>query len=86
MCLLLQKATSRSLSVPSSPDKIEAVVDAIRTGKVEVVAKALAAHMDVEGTDAQGQTLLNWAAAYGSLEMVILLCEAGLTTEYCRDS
>lgn len=37
----------------------------------------LSLQVDVNYTDEVGQTLLNWAAAFGSAEMVVYLCEKG---------
>ena len=33
--------------------------------------------VDVNYTDDVGQTLLNWAAAFGSADMVVFLCDKG---------
>ncbi len=33
--------------------------------------------MSANATDDVGQTLLNWASAYGSVAMIIALCDAG---------
>lgn len=44
----------------------DALIDAIQSGNV-----------DVNFMDDVGQTLLNWAAAFGTHEMVEFLCEKG---------
>ena len=53
------------------------LIESIRQGETDTVAAALSAHVDPNTMDDVGQTLLNWAAAYGTLEMVVLLCDAG---------
>ncbi|EGT44701.1 hypothetical protein CAEBREN_31965 [Caenorhabditis brenneri] len=49
---------------------LSALVDAIETGQVET-------DVDVNFADDVGQSLTNWASAFGSIEMVQYLCDKG---------
>lgn len=46
------------------------VIEAIRAGNNDEFYEAMDAGFDVNFMDDVGQTLLNWAAAFGTLEMV----------------
>ncbi|GMS95260.1 hypothetical protein PENTCL1PPCAC_17435, partial [Pristionchus entomophagus] len=70
---------SSSASSSSSTEKTHRpLIDAIRQkdtgGLIEAIENG---SVDVNYTDEVGQTLLNWAAAFGSAEMVVYLCEKG---------
>ncbi|GMT23830.1 hypothetical protein PFISCL1PPCAC_15127 [Pristionchus fissidentatus] len=66
-------------SVSSSTEKTHRhLIDAIRQKDTTALMEAIeTGSVDVNYTDEVGQTLLNWAAAFGSAEMVVYLCEKG---------
>ncbi|XP_065182623.1 E3 ubiquitin-protein ligase HECTD1-like [Sycon ciliatum] len=53
------------------------VIDGIRSKDTSGLVEAIEAGFDVNFMDGVGQTLLNWAAAFGTPEMVEYLCERG---------
>ncbi|CAG9113727.1 unnamed protein product [Plutella xylostella] len=54
------------------------LIDCIRGKDTEALLAAVSSgQVDVNFTDDVGQTLLNWAAAFGTKEMVEFLCEKG---------
>ncbi|XP_034475002.1 E3 ubiquitin-protein ligase Ufd4 [Drosophila innubila] len=54
------------------------LIDCIRSKDTEALQEAIeACGVDVNCMDDVGQTLLNWASAFGTLEMVEYLCEKG---------
>eukprot|EP00053_Salpingoeca_punica_P020085 m.207429 g.207429 ORF g.207429 m.207429 type:complete len:2206 (+) comp17789_c0_seq4:215-6832(+) len=53
------------------------IIDAIRAKDTDTVIDAIENGFDVNFMDEVGQTLLNWASAFGSLEMVQYMCEQG---------
>lgn len=54
------------------------LIDLIRSKDTEALIEAIeSAGIDVNCMDDVGQTLLNWASAFGTLEMVEYLCEKG---------
>ncbi|GMR47420.1 hypothetical protein PMAYCL1PPCAC_17615 [Pristionchus mayeri] len=70
---------SSSTSSSSSTEKTHRhLIDAIRQKDTGALIEAIeTGSVDVNYTDEVGQTLLNWAAAFGSAEMVVYLCEKG---------
>lgn len=55
------------------------LIDCIRGKDTDALLAAVSSGaVDVNFTDDVGQTLLNWAAAFGTREMVEFLCEKGL--------
>lgn len=61
------------------PDKTHRqLIDCIRGKDTEALIAAVSGgNVDINFTDDVGQTLLNWAAAFGTTEMVEFLCEKG---------
>ncbi|XP_055386638.1 E3 ubiquitin-protein ligase Ufd4 isoform X2 [Condylostylus longicornis] len=54
------------------------LIDCIRSKDTEALTEAIeSGGIDVNCMDDVGQTLLNWASAFGTLEMVEYLCEKG---------
>eukprot|EP00041_Stephanoeca_diplocostata_P036623 m.1344514 g.1344514 ORF g.1344514 m.1344514 type:complete len:2563 (-) comp24902_c1_seq2:195-7883(-) len=53
------------------------VIEAIRAKDTDTVIDAVEAGLDANFTDEVGQTILNWACAFGTLEMVEFLCDQG---------
>lgn len=54
------------------------LIDCIRSKDTEALIEAIeSGGIDVNCMDDVGQTLLNWASAFGTLEMVEFLCEKG---------
>lgn len=54
------------------------LIDCIRSKDTEALLEAIeSCGIDVNCMDDVGQTLLNWASAFGTLEMVEYLCEKG---------
>lgn len=54
------------------------LIDCIRGKDTDALLAAVSSGaVDVNFTDDVGQTLLNWAAAFGTKEMVEFLCEKG---------
>lgn len=55
------------------------LIDCIRGKDTDALLAAVAGgSVDVNFTDDVGQTLLNWASAFGTKEMVEFLCEKGI--------
>lgn len=63
----------------SSTERIHRqLIDCIRSKDTEALIEAIeTGGIDVNCMDDVGQTLLNWASAFGTLEMVEFLCEKG---------
>lgn len=63
----------------SSAERIHRqLIDCIRSKDTEALIEAIeTGGIDVNCMDDVGQTLLNWASAFGTLEMVEFLCEKG---------
>lgn len=63
----------------SSSERIHRqLIDCIRSKDTEALIEAIeTGGIDVNCMDDVGQTLLNWASAFGTLEMVEFLCEKG---------
>lgn len=63
----------------SSAERIHRqLIDCIRSKDTEALIEAIeTGGVDVNCMDDVGQTLLNWASAFGTLEMVEFLCEKG---------
>lgn len=63
----------------SSAERIHRqLIDCIRSKDTEALVEAIeTGSVDVNCMDDVGQTLLNWASAFGTLEMVEFLCEKG---------
>lgn len=63
----------------SSAERIHRqLIDCIRSKDTEALIEAIeSGGIDVNCMDDVGQTLLNWASAFGTLEMVEFLCEKG---------
>lgn len=63
----------------SSAERIHRqLIDCIRSKDTEALLEAIeSGGIDVNCMDDVGQTLLNWASAFGTLEMVEFLCEKG---------
>ncbi|XP_070495105.1 E3 ubiquitin-protein ligase Ufd4 isoform X2 [Chironomus tepperi] len=63
----------------SSTERIHRqLIDCIRSKDTEALIEAIeTGGVDVNCMDDVGQTLLNWASAFGTLEMVEFLCEKG---------
>lgn len=54
------------------------LIDCIRSKDTDALVEAITSgNVDVNFMDDVGQTLLNWAAAFGTHEMVEFLCEKG---------
>eukprot|EP00080_Pristionchus_pacificus_P012573 PDM72593.1 hecd-1 [Pristionchus pacificus] len=69
---------SSSTSSSSSEKTHRHLIDAIRQKDTGALIEAIeTGPVDVNYTDEVGQTLLNWAAAFGTAEMVVYLCEKG---------
>lgn len=55
------------------------LIDCIRSKDTDALIEAIQSwNVDVNFMDDVGQTLLNWAAAFGTHEMVEFLCERGI--------
>ncbi|XP_065564117.1 E3 ubiquitin-protein ligase HECTD1-like isoform X3 [Artemia franciscana] len=65
--------------VDSSADRSHRqIIDMIRSKDTEALLEAIeAGGIDINYTDDVGQTLLNWASAFGTQEMVEFLCQQG---------
>uniref|UniRef100_A0A1I8GC05 E3 ubiquitin-protein ligase n=1 Tax=Macrostomum lignano TaxID=282301 RepID=A0A1I8GC05_9PLAT len=63
------------------------LIDAIRSKDTETVVDAIeSGAFDVNYMDDVGQTLLNWAAAFGTKEMVKFLCSRGADVNFGKRS
>ncbi|XP_067621577.1 E3 ubiquitin-protein ligase Ufd4 isoform X2 [Eurosta solidaginis] len=71
--------TSRVRRNDSSAERTHRqLIDCIRSKDTEALQEAIeSGGIDVNCMDDVGQTLLNWASAFGTLEMVEYLCEKG---------
>lgn len=60
------------------------LIDCIRGKDTDALLSAVSSGaVDVNFTDDVGQTLLNWASAFGTREMVEFLCEKGAISFTC---
>ncbi|CAI4227539.1 unnamed protein product [Auanema sp. JU1783] len=67
-----------SISTQNSDRTHRHLIDAIRQKDLSALVEAVeSGAVDVNFTDDVGQTLCNWASAFGSLEMVQYLCDKG---------
>ncbi|CAH0714365.1 unnamed protein product, partial [Brenthis ino] len=70
--------SSAACTPPPRDKSHRQLIDCIRGKDTDaLVAAVTAGTVDVNFTDDVGQTLLNWAAAFGTREMVEFLCEKG---------
>lgn len=63
-----------------------ALIEVIRRKDTEALIEAIDAGINPNRTDDVGQTLLNWASAFGTLEMVQHLCDKGADVNQGRRS
>lgn len=73
-----ETGTNNAVGVEQCSIEEDCVADCIRGKDTEALLAAVSSGaVDVNFTDDVGQTLLNWAAAFGTKEMVEFLCEKG---------
>uniref|UniRef100_A0A1X7TZ16 E3 ubiquitin-protein ligase n=1 Tax=Amphimedon queenslandica TaxID=400682 RepID=A0A1X7TZ16_AMPQE len=73
----LQPLASRQIESFPGDASNRHVIEAIRAGNNEEFFEAMESGIDINHMDDVGQTLLNWASAFGTLEMVEYLLENG---------
>lgn len=72
-------ATNCRRSESSNDKSHRQLIDCIRSKDTDALIEAIqSGNVDVNFMDDVGQTLLNWAAAFGTHEMVEFLCEKGI--------
>jgi E3 ubiquitin-protein ligase HECTD1 len=73
----LQSMTTKHLEGFTGDATNRRVIEAIRAGNNEEFYEVLESGVDVDYMDDVGQTLLNWASAFGTVDMVDYLLENG---------
>lgn len=78
------EGSSNATATGSRGDKSHRqLIDCIRGKDTDaLITSVTSGSVDVNFTDDVGQTLLNWAAAFGTREMVEFLCEKGMLYVY----
>lgn len=83
--LLLEHGAERDAENPSQEDQA-LLIDAVRSGEVELVDTLLGNGANIDEQDENGWTLLHLGARYGSVPMVELLLHAGASPDLKTNS